>query len=207
MAVTAQRPGRQLTGDEVVSAMADTNRPEERLGEPGSGYRPASSDVDRPGWVVPVAVALAVGLVALIGVTVFFGAQAVSGFALEHGRGAVQDAAAQAASSLTNFDYTRPDADLARLNESTTADFQAGFAGDKDSFIKSLRQGQTKMVSRVTSAGVMSYSGDTAHVLVAVKSQISTTGQPQPIGRDYRIDITMLYQHRSWLANEVEFIP
>jgi hypothetical protein len=53
---------------------------------------------------------------------------------------------------------------------------------------------------------VLSYAGNTAHVLVALKTQLANAQQPQPEERDFRLDIGLVYQDGQWLANAAQFI-
>jgi Mce-associated membrane protein len=156
-------------------------------------------------WRVVVLV-LGAALVVFCTVALYFCAQAVSAFAAQHGRSNALDAAEQVATSLTSFDYTHADEDAARIKASTTANFANGFAENTPVFIKMLRTRQVKMTSQVIEAGVTSYASDRAHVLVAIKSQTTDGQHTQPQPRDYRMDISLVYQHGSWLADSAEFV-
>jgi hypothetical protein len=41
---------------------------------------------------------------------------------------------------------------------------------------------------------------------VAVKSQVANNQTPAPEARNYRMDVSMVYQDGRWLANGAEFI-
>jgi Mce-associated membrane protein len=155
---------------------------------------------------VPSAIALSATLVVLLVLAVFSAADAVSGFRLERGRADALSAGRQAAVNLTTFDFATAEADVQRLKDSTTAKFEGGFASDRDAFVKSLRDTKIKMTSNVTEAGLLTYAGNAAHVMVAIKSQVSNAQVPQPVARDYRMDVSMIYQNGLWLADGVEFV-
>jgi Mce-associated membrane protein len=204
MAVAAYRSARPMTDAD------DSDRPMEPLAGGSDAdtltERSPEDGAQRPRWLVPTAIGLTALLTALLVVGITFGIRAASGFGVEHGRANVLDAGRQVALNLTTFDYSNAEADTQRLTDSTTPTFAAGFAGDRNAFVKSLRDGQVKMTGNVTEAGVLSYTGDTAHVIVAVKSQIVSTQSPQPQARDYRIDLSMTRQGGQWLATGAEFI-
>jgi Mce-associated membrane protein len=164
----------------------------------------ASANLRPPDWLLPIAVALLLVLAVASAGVVVFGLKAASGFSTERGRTDVLAAARDVAARITTFDATSAEADTQRLLELTTPQFAQGFAGDKDGFIKLLRQGKTKMSGQVTDAGVLSYDGEVAQVLVTVRAQITDVRTPQGQARDYRMELTMLDQGR-WLANAVEF--
>ncbi|HEY1968807.1 MAG TPA: hypothetical protein VGH89_12735 [Pseudonocardia sp.] len=149
---------------------------------------------------------LGAALVAFSTVALYFCAQAVSAFADQRGRDNALEAAKQLATSLTTFDYTHADEDAARIKASTTPNFANGFAANTPAFIKMLRAQQVKMTSEVTEAGVSSYASDRAHVLVAIESHTSDGQRPAPQTREYRMDISLIYQNGSWLADSAEFI-
>lgn len=169
-----------------------------------------SSDVEatatRAGWVLPTAIALAVLLTALLVPGVIFGVQTVRGFADERGRAAVVAAGETVATNLTTFDFAAADADVTRLAGSTTPTFSRGFGGDQAAFVKSLRQDKVSMTGTPVSAGVLSYDGRSARVLVAIKARMTTATAPQPQLRDYRLDLAMVYQDGHWLADSAGFV-
>lgn len=208
MAVATGRSGEPLTED--LSGI-DAER------EPATGSDPAVSDAatsgapevdttgaDRPRWVVPTAIGLVVLLVGFLVVASFFGIRVVGGFADSMGRSNALDAAREVATNLTTFDAATAEEDIARLVETTTPAFAAGLDGDREAFIRSLREGKVKMTGTVTEAGVASYDDDTAQVIVAVRSAVNSGGGEQ--GRDYRLNLTMVHQGGSWLASKVEFL-
>ncbi|GAA5162824.1 hypothetical protein GCM10023321_48790 [Pseudonocardia eucalypti] len=155
-------------------------------------------------WLAPAAGALVV--LTLLVAAVTFAVQTVSGFRLEQGRGAALAAGRQAAVNLTTFDFTTAEADVGRMNESITPKFAQGFASDKESFIKGLREGKIKMTGEATEAGLTGYTGQVASVLVAVDAKVGSADQPQAQTRKYRINLTMLYHDGNWLADRAEFI-
>jgi Mce-associated membrane protein len=202
MAITAHRPTGPLTDPAKVTGVTSADAAATGAVTPP----PDGVGSSRPRWLVPTAVGLGVLLVALLVLAVIFGARTVSGFGVEQGRAAALATGRQAAVNLTSFDFTTAEADVQRLRDSTTPNFENGFATDKDAFVKFLRDGKVKMTSNVTEAGLLSYSGSAAHVLVAVKSQVSNNQTPAPEARNYRMDVSMVYQDGRWLANGAEFI-
>ncbi len=200
-----------ISGDpldsEELSAGESGQAPDAQAGgSDGGDPPPASGDSNRPRWLLPVGIALSVLLIGLLVLSVFFGIKTVNGFRLEQGRDNVLATAKQAAANLTTFNFETAEADVQRLKDSTTPTFESGFANDKNTFVKFLRDGKVKMTGDITEGGVLSYDGNTAHVLVAVKAQVGNAAQPQAQARNYRMDITMVYQDGRWLANAAEFV-
>ena len=187
------------TDDEHVgsSQMRDSASP----GAPGSaGSR-------RPRWVPPVGIALIVLLTVVLVAVIHFGMAAGRGFGTEHDRGKAVAAAQEAAVNMTTLDGTDAEADIQRLLASTTPDFAAGFAGDKDSFARKLRDNKVTMTGTVTAAGLVSYDGAKATVILAVRSHqaAATPGAPdQDI--DYRMLLDMQKLGGHWLASRAEFV-
>jgi Mce-associated membrane protein len=207
MAVATHRPGRSVTEDRdgTPGDLASGTVAEPRNMSDDAGPLTPSSR-GKPRWPMPAAIGLSVLIVVLLVVAVMFGAKAVGGFSTEHGRASALDAGRQAATNLTTFDFTTAEADVQRLKDSTTPTFENGFAADKDTFVKFLRDNQVKMSGEVTGAGLSSYDGHTAHVLVAIKAQTANNKNPAPAARNYRMDVSMVYQGGHWLANAAEFI-
>jgi Mce-associated membrane protein len=154
-------------------------------------------------WLRAASVALVVVLAAALVASVFFGMRAVKGFSGESGRANAIAAAREAATALTTFDAATADPDTQRLLTMTTPQLAAGFAGDKAAFVKSLRDGQIKMVGTVTEAGVISYESSTAHVFVTVRARVTRPSSPPQV-RDYRMELTMV-DEGDWLVGAAEF--
>lgn len=165
-----------------------------------------TADVARPRWWAPVAVGLCVLVVALLVSVGFAAVKAVGAFSTEHGRDDALEAGRAAAVDLLTFSGPTAVQDIARLKQITTPNFAGGFASDSNSFVQVLRQGRVKMTSQATEAGVQSYAADKAHVLVSVKAQLSNAQQPQPMERDYRMNISLVRQGGRWLADAAQFV-
>ncbi|NMH98270.1 hypothetical protein [Pseudonocardia acidicola] len=175
----------------------------------GTVAKEVSADESTPGrlrWVLPTGIALSVALVALLTFGTIFGAQTVRGWRLESTRSDVVAAAKQVAVNLTTFDADTAEADVKRLQDSTTPDFENGFAQDADAFVKVIKDGKVKMTGQGAEAGLLTLDGDKATAIVAVKAQVSTAQNPQPDPRDYRMSISLVHQDGRWLANGAEFI-
>jgi Mce-associated membrane protein len=155
---------------------------------------------------VPAAIGLGTAFVLVVVAVLVFGTQLVGGLSLDHRRDAALDAGRQAAVNFTSFNYSTADADLKRLQDSTTPGFVASFTDDRDAFVKSLREAKVSVVGTATAAGVYDYTGDSAHVLVAIRAQFQRAPADQPAERDYRMDLVMLYQNGRWLADSAGFV-
>ena len=206
MAVVADRSAKQLntsTPRRRTSAERPSTQGRHAIERPTPSD--TTFDAGRPGWVKPTAMMLGVLLVGLLVVIAVFGSQAVGGLLTEWGRSNALDAAETAATNLTTFDAGSADQNTQRFLDTTSTQFAQGFLGDKGSFIKSLQDGKVSMTGKVVDAGVVDYDGDTAHVFVAVRAQVSDSQSPQPHARDYRMEFTMVHDH-GWKLDRIEFV-
>jgi Mce-associated membrane protein len=196
MAVATHRPAGQVST--AVRAESDEETPAvDPHGE--------SAATGRPRWVVPAAVGLGVFLTALLVLVGVFGVQALGGAWADLGRGNALDAAEDAATSLTTFDNATAEADTQRFLDTTSTQFAQSFAGDRDGFVKSLHDGRVNMTGTVSDAGIVDYDGNTAHVFVAVRAQVTDVQSPQTQARDYRMELTMV-DDGGWKLDRIEFI-
>ena len=168
MAVATHRPAGQVST--AVRAESDA-------GTAAVDPHGESAGTGRPRWVVPAAVGLGVLLTALFVIVGVFGVQALGGAWADLGRGNALDAAEDAATSLTTFDNATAEADTQRFLDTTSTQFAQSFAGDRDGFVKSLHDGRVKMTGTVSDAGIVDYNGNTAHVFVAVRAQVTEIGR------------------------------
>jgi hypothetical protein len=196
MAVATHRPAGQVS----TAVRAESGSGTTALDPHGE-----SAATGRPRWVVPAAIVLSVLLTALLVLVGVFGLQALGGTWADLERGNALDAAENAATSLTTFDNATAEADTQRFLDTTSTQFAQSFAGDKDGFVKSLHDGRVKMTGKVSDAGIVDYDGATAHVFVAVRAQVTDAQSPQPQGRDYRMELTMVHDG-GWKLDRIEFI-
>jgi Mce-associated membrane protein len=135
--------------------------------------------------------------------TVHFAITTISRFAAEHDRIEVLDAAKTAVVSLTSWDGQNADTDVQRMLRSTTREFAASFAGDRDEFVRGLRDSKTKIAGTVLAVGLVNYSADHATVAAAVRTDAGAPNAATP-PTNYRLELTMEKQSGEWRVSGVE---
>lgn len=112
----------------------------------------------------------------------------------------------QAALDLTTIDYTRVDADLARILDSAVGKFRDDFQSRSQPFIDVVKQAQSKSVGTVTEAALESESGEQAQVLVAVSVETSNTAAQEQRPRAWRMRISLQTVGDSVKVSDVQFV-
>lgn len=160
--------------------------------EASSAEAEAGSSDTQPGAASRIGSGLALGLVLLVALTAlvgWLGYRAYQANEAEQQRALFLHVGRQGALHLTSIDYTRVDADIQRVLDSSTGAFYDDFQKRSPAFADVVRQSQSKTQGTITEAGVESVSGDTARVLVAVSVKTSNVaGQDQP-PRQWRMRI------------------
>jgi Mce-associated membrane protein len=113
----------------------------------------------------------------------------------------------QAAVNLTTIDFTRADADVARILDSATGTFLDDFQKRAQPFIDVVKQTKSKSEGAVTEAGLESLQGDHGQVLVAVQVKTSTDGAPPRDVRTWRMRIDVQQVGTDLKVANVQFVP
>ncbi len=140
----------------------------------------------------PVRLALAVGLVVVVGVAAlaaWLGSQAHRQHQQDLARMAYLQVGRQAAVDLTSVDYTRVEADVHRVLAASTGTFHDDFERRSPPFIQEVLRTRTKSVGTVAEAGVESADGVEAKVLVAVKVTTTRAGSADQRVKGWRMRI------------------
>jgi Mce-associated membrane protein len=87
------------------------------------------------------------------------------------------------------FDYTRVDADIHRVLESSTGAFHAEFEKTSPEFVQVVKNSQSRTEGAITEAGIESVTGDSARVLVGVSVKTSNVAAPQQQPRFWRLRV------------------
>jgi Mce-associated membrane protein len=115
--------------------------------------------------------------------------------------------ARQGALNLTTIDYTKVDADVQRILDSSTGTFHDDFQRRSQPFIDVVKKVQSKSEGTVTSAGLESQDGDQAQVLVAVTVKTSNPGAPDQDRRRWRMRIAVQKVGDGARVSNVQFVP
>lgn len=115
--------------------------------------------------------------------------------------------ATQGAVNLTTIDYTRVDADVRRILDSSAGTFHDDFQSRSQQFIDVVNQAKSKSAGTVTAAGLETRDGDRAEVLVAVTVKTTTAGAPEQDPRRWRMRITVEKVGNGVKVSDVKFVP
>lgn len=151
-----------------------------------------------------VGVATIVALAALVG---WLGYRAYETHDAQQQRQLFLQVGRQGALNLTTIDYTKVDADVQRILDSSTGTFHDDFQKRSGPFIDVVKQAQSKSVGAITEAGLESEQGDQAQVLVAVTVKTSMAGVDEEQPRAWRMRMTVQRVGDGAKVANVEFVP
>ena len=192
--------------DQVTDVGADENAGPEPEPAPARRRRRLRLRLRRPGWR---AVAVAAGLAVL--------AVLVAGNGLlawrHHQADQVRERAAQFATAagqgvvnMTTLDFTKAEADVARVLDGSTGDFHADFASRVDDFTSVVRDSKVVTVGTVTATAVESMTADSAVVLVAATSTVTNAAGTKEEPRKWRLSVTVTRDGDRLKMSKVEFV-
>jgi Mce-associated membrane protein len=114
--------------------------------------------------------------------------------------------AKQVVTNLVTLRGDTADADVRRIEESTTGDFQKQFTDATGSFATVLTQGEVESTGEATEAALVSADDKSATVIAAVTSTVKNSEAPEGQQRVYRMKLTLENIKGRWLASNVEFV-
>jgi Mce-associated membrane protein len=164
-----------------------------------------------PEWVSRIPRPITVGvviIVALLGVGGWLGFRVHQDDQVRAQRNLYVQVARQTAINLTTINYTEVDADIKRVLDSATGDFHEEFQNRSQPFVEVVKKVQSKTEGTIAEAGLLSYAGDQAQVLVAISVKTSMAGAPpdqEP--RRWRMRLTVDKNGDSAKVSKVEFVP
>jgi Mce-associated membrane protein len=152
---------------------------------------------------VPVAVLLCIACAALAG---WLGFRAWQAHQLSTAHARWVQVARQGALNLTTIDYTRVDADVQRILDSSTGRFRDDFQNRSQPFVDVVKQAQSKSEGAITEAALESTGGDNAQVLVSVAVKTWAAGTQQDT-KSWRMRIQVDNAGDGAKVSNVEFVP
>jgi Mce-associated membrane protein len=155
-----------------------------------------------------VVAASLVAILALIGAGVWLGFRLHQDDQVRAQRSLYVQVARQTALNLTTINYTEVDADIKRVLDSATGGFHEEFQNRSQPFVEVVKKVQSKTEGTVAEAGLLSYAGDQAQVLVAISVKTSMAGAPpdqEP--RRWRMRLTVDKNGDGAKVSKVEFVP
>ncbi|MGB8405625.1 MAG: hypothetical protein WCE30_16295 [Mycobacterium sp.] len=186
---------------DVDSAVID-----EQTEAPQNTESDGATQVRAPSRVRSALVAGAVMVVALGGLTGWFGWQAYHAVQSQSLRNLFVQTARQGALNLTTISYTHADADVRRIVDSATSPFRDEFEQRSQPFIDAVRQARSTTEGEVVAAGLESVDGDRADALVAVTVKTSTADVAQSQTKEWRMRITVQKVGDEAKVSGVEFV-
>ncbi len=164
-----------------------------------------------PNWVSrmtrPITVGVAI-IVALLGLGGWLGFRVHHDDQVRAQRSLYVQVARQTAINLTTINYTEVEADIKRVLDSAIGDFHEEFQTRSQPFVEVVKKVQSKTEGTVAEAGLVSYTGDQAQVLVAISVKTSMAGAPpdqEP--RRWRMRLTVDKSGDGAKVSKVEFVP
>jgi len=190
-------PGESETGDD-----AEEIGTEEELG--GTTKILVGQRVSNLKLAIAVGTLAVVALGSLVGWLAF---QTYETRRAEQQRDLLVGVARQAAVNLTSIDFTRVDADLQRILESSTGKFHDEFQTRSQPFADVVKHAQSKSEGTVTAAGLESQIDGHGQVLVAVSVKTAIPGAPEQPSRSWRMRISVQNDSDGAKVSDVQFVP
>jgi Mce-associated membrane protein len=157
-----------------------------------------------------VRLALAVGSVALIGLSAlvgWLGYRDSQTHQASEQRNLLLQVGRQGALNLTTIDWEHADTDVQRIQHSATGAFYDDFSKRSQAFVEVVKKAKAKSIGTITEAGMESESADEAQVLVAVSVKTSNSGAPEQEPRFWRMRITVHKTDDGVKVSNVAFVP
>jgi Mce-associated membrane protein len=115
--------------------------------------------------------------------------------------------AKQGALNLTTIDWQHADADVQRILDGATGQFQDDFTARSGPFVEIVKKAKSVTVGTVTEAGLESVTADTAQALVAVFVTTSNAGPAEAEPRAWRLRVFVQKVGDQAKVSNVEFVP
>jgi Mce-associated membrane protein len=167
--------------------------------------------VSVPQWLPRAPSAVTVGvcaIVALLGVGGWLGFRLHQDHQAQDQRSLYVQVAKQTAINLTTINYAEVDADIKRVLDSATGGFHDEFQNRSQPFVEVVKKVQSKTEGTIAEAGLLSYSGEQAQVLIAISVKTSMgTAPPDQEPRRWRMRLTVDKVGDGAKVSNVEFVP
>jgi Mce-associated membrane protein len=113
-------------------------------------------------------------------------------------------AARQYAVDMTTYDFSSVDADFRRFSRHGTKAFQTSYAATIAAAKPAIVKAQSRSLGTVVGAGLESYGGGRASVLLAVDQEIRSASQQGASVDRSRIRMTLQHLGNGWLVSSVK---
>ncbi|BBZ68058.1 hypothetical protein MINS_34870 [Mycolicibacterium insubricum] len=155
-------------------------------------------------WLAAAVAAVLTG--ALIGVSVFLVWHHREQDAVQTRRAEFVAAANTGVVNLLSMDFSKGDADLQRLIDSTTGEFRSDFENTRGAFLNVLRASKATTTATIKESAVAQMGRDSALVLVAAGSEVSNTAAAKQPPRAWRLAVTVRRDGDQIKMSKVEFV-
>lgn len=204
-AAAVRRWERKATGAEEEVPVEATGPEATTRGRTDSAPRGAA-DPDRR-WLRG-ATALALAAVVALGCAVVTGLHWNDGRSSDAARDDALASARNMATTLTTVNFRSAQDNVTQILDLSTGNFEELFKSNAEPYVENLQGGQVVSAGTVTEAAVKDSDMDsgTAHVLLAVRTNVKSTANPTGGQTFYRLLEEMQYVDGRWLAADVEFL-
>ncbi|NYG06352.1 Mce-associated membrane protein [Phycicoccus badiiscoriae] len=152
-------------------------------------------------WVV-----VAIALVASLALGATRGREWYAARQTEAANAAAVAAAKQLAINFVTVDYTKVDADIARVKAGATGDFLKSYSSSASELTKVLVANQTVSSVQRTEAALVSGDQDSAIALVGVVAPTKNTAVPNGEIKTYRMRLDLRLVGDEWKVENLEFV-
>ncbi|OPX16597.1 hypothetical protein B1964_04055 [Gordonia sp. i37] len=112
----------------------------------------------------------------------------------------------EAAADLVTLRHNSADADVQRIRNLSTGDFQNQISDTTGSFSAILTQGQVDSVGSARQVALVSADDSKATTIAAVTSTVKNSETPEGQQRVYRMKLSLENHGGRWLVSNVEFV-
>lgn len=214
---SAKAPKETEQQDSVLGAQeypADTTSSSEEedaaFVEAGEGQTDDTAEIAHRRSDSSIRLAIGIGAAVIVGLSCAIGWWGYRAYEDRHAKAESNlfvTVARQGALNLTTIDYTRVDADVQRILDSSTGAFHDDFQQRSAPFVDVVKKAQSKSEGTVTEAGLESQDGDQAQVLVGVSVKTSNAGVAEPDLRRWRMRIAVQKVGDDVKVSDVQFVP
>ena len=121
--------------------------------------------------------------------------------------GAVLAAARAEAEAFINIRYDDAQASIDQVAEGATGEFREQYSSSSERVVEVLQQNESVMEGEVLYAGVVDVDQDSATVIAATTGTVANKQTDnQPVGRNFRLQLELVYEDGRWLTSDLQFV-
>ncbi len=121
--------------------------------------------------------------------------------------GEVLAAATAEAEAFINIRYDDAESSIDKVAEGATGEFREQYGSSSERVIEVLQQNESVMEGEVLYAGVVDVDQDSATVIAATSGTVANKQTDnQPVGRNFRLQLELVYEDGRWLTSDLQFV-